>query len=338
MRAVSAALALLIASSAAAQDDPAARIERDNPFAIIRFNRAEGLSAGYGATAIIRGSMTPVPGRARYSLGDERVQGSIGLNRVGARGRMEIVAFSAMRDADPLAPGLSVTNTIPALLLSHDEGSYVFASGVAVRRTGPWRGSAELTMTLFYRDESAPRATTRKGLVNAFPPNTPVLRGGYYGLEAGVTGGEVGGDNTWFAGLESTAGRAEHVRAWMGLTRRKEVGSGLDVTIAGWAGGGVGSERVPQRDFRLGGNQTLRGYDAGALRGEWAWTVGGDVGAAHKVVAPVLFADVGQARGTGGKASVGAGVSLMRGLARAHVATPLERARARFDLMFAVRR
>jgi hypothetical protein len=327
-----------MASSAAAQDEPAVRLERDNPFEIIRFNRGEGLSAGYGATAIIRGSASSVLGRARYSLGDERVQGSIGMNRIGPRGRMEIVAFSAMRDADPLAPGLSVTNTIPALLLSHDEGSYVFASGVAVRRTGPWRGSAELTMTLFYRDESAPRATTRGGLFNAFPPNTPVLAGGYFGFEAGAAGGEIGGDDTWFAGLEGTAGRVEQVRAWIGLTRRGEIGSGIDVMIAGWAGGGVGSERVPQRDFRLGGNRTLRGYDAGSARGEWAWNVAVDVGAAHLVVAPVAFADVGQAQGSGVKASVGAGVSLLRGLARAHVATPLERARARFDLMFAVRR
>lgn len=336
------AAAILAGAAAApgltAQSGPRVLLEAGNPLEIVRFNRAEGLSLGFGVTAGFRGTMTAAVARARYSIGDERPQGMLGLRHTGEGGTTELSVFSEMREADPLAPGLLVTNSIPALLLSHDEGSYVFGSGAELRRTMPFSWATELTVTLSYADETAPRATTGSGLAYDFPPNTPVRPGRYVVAGATLAGGEIGGDDTWYAGLEGSAGEASFVRGWLGLTRRREIGSGLDVALAGWAGAGDG-DVVPQRYFRLGGNRTLRGYDAGSFGGTWAWNLGVDVGAAHRVVAPVVFADLGQARGSDPAAAVGVGVSIMRGMARAHVATPVDGpAEARFDIMFAVRR
>lgn len=339
MRPLFLAVAALLGAGSAAAQSPAVLLELDNPLEIVRFNRGEGLSVGIGVTMGIRGSMTAGLARARYSLGDERAQGMAGVRHVAERGQVQLALFSEMRDADPLAPGLSVTNSLPSLLLSHDEGSYVFGTGVELRAVGPWRWGTELTVALSYADESAPRATVGSGLIYDFPPNTPVLAGAYYGLSASLLGGEIGGDNTWFAGLEATGGAERYARAWAGVNRRREIGHGLDVALFGWAGGGGGSADVPQRAFRLGGNRTLRGYDAGSFAGAWAWTLGVDVGAAHRVIAPVVFVDAGQAERSDVAVAAGAGISIMRGMARIHVATPLTHdPRARVDVMFAVRR
>lgn len=337
---IAAALAFApLAGALLAQSGPAVALELDSRLELLRFNRAEGLSLGIGVTGGLRGTMTALRARARYAIEDERAQGMLGLRHTGTRGGLEVAAFSEMRDADPLAPGLGVTNTIPSALLSHDDGSYVFATGGEVRLLRALHSEAQVELAAWYADESAPRGTVSGGVVNRFPPNTPVLPGGYGGVAATVQGGEIGGENTWVAAVEGVAGEARYLRGWAGITRRREIGRGLDLALLGWAGMGGGSADVPQRAFRLGGARTLRGYDAGAFAGTWAWTVGADIGAAHRVIAPVVFADVGQARGADVAASLGAGVSVMRGLLRAHVATPIDRAtHARFDLLVAARR
>jgi hypothetical protein len=100
-------------------------------------------------------------------------------------------------------------------------------------------------------------------------------------------------------------------------------------------------DRVPQRSFRLGGAQTLRGYEAGAFRRASAcvWSV--IVSLAGRLVAPEVFADVGQvaarrlAFAGRPRASVGAGVSVLWGLVRIHVARAVESGASwRFDVVF----
>jgi hemolysin activation/secretion protein len=111
-------------------------------------------------------------------------------------------------------------------------------------------------------------------------------------------------------------------------TGRARLPGGLDLTGSGWAGAG-GGDRIPQRQFRLGGLKTLRGYPAGSLRGASAWAFGLDLGLTRKTLTPVVFADVGQVaprglRFAGDPAfSLGAGVSLLDGLLRLDAARPV---------------
>lgn len=318
---------------------PTVRFERDSPLEIVRFNRAEGLSAGWGGTFVIRESMTTLYARARYAFGDERAQGLVGLRKDYLQGRRELAAFSEMRDTDPLAPGLGADNTIPALLLSHDDGSYVMATGMTVAVAGASRRGRQVRLALSYVRESAPRATTGGGLVNDFPPNTPVREESFLLVQGAMSGGEP--ERYWFAGLEGGATGMSFGRVWAGLEHRYEIGSGVDVAIAGWAGVGAAADSaVPQREFRLGGARSLRGYDAGALRGPSAISMSADVGAAHRIISPVAFVDVGMtSRDDAPAASVGAGLSLLRGIARLHVALPVDRkGDVRLDVLFNARR
>ncbi|HXY67852.1 MAG TPA: hypothetical protein VEH62_00285 [Gemmatimonadales bacterium] len=315
---------------------------------IWRYNRAEGASLGAGYEWRLGVPYVALLARARYAFTDQRLQGALTLRRDAPTARVELEAYREMRDADPLAPGLTFANSVTGALFARDDGAYVFAQGGALRYQRPLAGAADLTLEGRYADESAPRRLARAG-VNAlmggratFQANDPVAPGRYWIATAELAGGArpVG----WRAGLEGTAGARQHGRAWLLATARTGVAHWLDVTASGWAGVGVG-DSLPQRDFRLGGEKTLRGYAAGAFRGASAWALSVDVGLAPHTVTPVIFADAGQAAQRtwmfGGQpaASVGAGVSLFHGIVRLDVARPVAPvARWRWSLIVGARR
>lgn len=317
---------------------PAVRFERDSPLDIVRFNQGEGFSLGWGGTFVIRESMTTVYARARYAFGDERAQGLLSLRKANLQGGRELSVFREMRDTDPVAPGLGAANTIPALLLSHDDGSYVMATGLSVAVQGASRRGRQVRLAVSYVREGAPRATISGGLVNDFPPVPPVRAASFVLAQGLVSGGEP--ERYWFTGLEGGAAGMSFGRVWAGLEHRYEIGSGLDLALAGWAGFGTAGGAVPQREFRLGGARSLRGYDAGTFRGPSAASISADVGLAHRIISPVVFADAGMtSRDDAPAASVGAGLSLLRGVARLHVAVPVDRkGDVRLDVLFNARR
>ena len=315
---------------------------------IWRYNRAEGVSLGAGYEWRPGLPFVSMLAKARYAFTDERLQGALTLRREAPSSRLELIAFREMRDADPLAPGLTFANSLGALWFARDDGSYVFAQGGALRFLRPLGLSADLTLDARYEDESAPRRLARGGF-NAllggsgrFAANGPVLAGRYGVAEASVTGG--GRPVEWTASVEGTAGARAHLRSWLAATARSGLPGGLDVTASGWFGAGAG-DSLPQRDFRLGGDKTLRGYPAGWLSGPSAWAFGVDLGLAGHAVSPVVFADAGQVaqRGLrfagGAAASVGAGVSFFGGIVRVQAARPIAPEAAwRWSLVIGARR
>jgi hypothetical protein len=139
--------------------------------------------------------------------------------------------------------------------------------------------------------------------------------------------------------LTAGAGASE-ARGWVSLATVVRGPGKLDVSLAGWAGAGLG-DSLPQREFRLGGVHTLRGYEAGTFRGVSAYAACVDVTLRRRGLSPLVFADVGEvaARGIAFRGdptvSVGAGVSALAGLVRVHAARGLDAgARWRFDLVF----
>ncbi len=298
---------------------------------IVRYNRAEGLSLGAGYEWRLGVPFVYLLAKARYAFTDARLQASLTVRRDAPGSRLELSAFREMRDADPLAPGLGFGNSMSALWLARDDGDYVFVQGVEGRYQRPLGQTADLELSLRGAEESAPQKLARAGLNAAFggsgtfPSNGPVLPGRYLVALAGVSGGER--PFSWRAAVEGTAGDRRHVRGWVTATGRAPLVLGLDLTAIGWIGAGAG-DSVPQREFRLGGARTLRGYAAGAFRGASAWAASADLGLSRGTIAPVLFADVGGVapatfRFGGVAASVGAGVSLLGGLARFDVARPV---------------
>jgi hypothetical protein len=253
-----------------------------------------------------------------------------------------------MRDADRMAPGLTFANSVTALATARDDGDYVFMQGGEVsylQRLGP---ATDLTLQARLADESAPRSLAHDGFnellggEGTFAANGPVVAGRYATASAELSGG--GMQLEWKAGLEGTAGDRCGGRGWVGAAARTSPESRLGVTVTGWAGMGAG-DSIPQRAFRLGGLETLRGYPAGALRGASAWTGSLDLGWSTAAVSPVVFVDAGQvaprlARFIGQPAfSFGAGLSLLGGLVRLDFARPVApNARWRLNLTLGARR
>ena len=299
---------------------------------IWRDNRAEGVSLGAGYEWRPGPAFVSVLAKARYAFTDQRLQGSVTLRRDAPASRTELVAFREMRDADPLAPGLTFANSFGALWFARDDGAYLFAQGGGVRYQRALGFVADLTLEGRYEDETAPHRLARAGLnallggTGAFAPNDPVLAGHYGVLAATLAGGDR--PFNWTASAEGTVGSRRHVRGWISSTARAPLLAGLDVTATGWFGAGAG-DSLPQRDFRLGGERTLRGYPAGAWRGPSAWAVGVDVGLAGRAISPVVFFDAGQvatqALRFGGTpaASAGIGASILGGAVRLDVARPI---------------
>jgi hypothetical protein len=315
---------------------------------IWRYNRAEGVSLGAGYEWRLGAPFVSLLAKGRYAFTDGRLQGAVTLRRDAPGSRLELVAFREMRDADPLAPGLTFANSFGALWFARDDGDYVFVQGGAVRYQRPLGGVADLTVAARYADESAPQRLARSGVNDlfggsgTFTANGPVLAGKYVVAEAEVAGGSR--PLSWRAGAEATAGTRRHGRGWMAATARSGLMWGLDVTGFGWAGVGVG-DSVPQREFRLGGEKTLRGYPAGWFRGASAWALGMDLGLARGLLTPVVFVDAGQVASrqlhfTGRPAvSVGAGLSVLGGAVRFDAARPIApNARWRWSLVIGARR
>ena len=315
---------------------------------IWRYNRAEGVSLGVGYEWRLGAPFVSLLAKGRYAFTDQRLQGALTVRRDAPGSRLELVAFREMLDADPLAPGLTFANSVEALWFARDDGDYLFVQGGAVRYQRPLGGVADLTVAVQYGEESAPRRLARSGVnellggSGRFAPNGPVLAGRYAVAEVELTGGArpLG----WRAGLEATAGAARHGRGWLAASARSDLFWGLDVTTSGWAGVGAG-DSLPQRDFRLGGATTLRGYPAGWFRGASAWALGVDLGLGHHGVSPVVFADAGQVapswlRFAGGPAaSVGAGLSFLGGAVRVEAARPISpHAEWRWSLLVGARR
>jgi hypothetical protein len=315
---------------------------------IWRYNRAEGPSVGWGYAWKPGPPSWSVLAKARYAFTDRRLQASLTLRHDGPRSRLDIEAYREMRDADPLAPGLTVTNSIAAALFARDDGAYYFAQGGELRFQRPIGRVADLTLRARYGEEGAPLRLAHSGLndwlggTGDFQQNTPVAPGHY-----GVGAIELAGGGRalgWRAGLEGTGGTRSRARAWLGAKARAPLLGGMDLTAAGWLGVGVG-DSLPQRDFRLGGERTLRGYPAGALRGVSAWAAGIDVALARRAVTPIVFADGGQAAAHGLRFagepafSFGAAVSVLSGALRLEAARPVApHARWRVSLVVGARR
>jgi hypothetical protein len=313
-----------------------------------RYNRAEGASLGAGYEWRVGIPFVSLLARARYAFTDQRLQAALTVRRDAAASRLELQGFREMRDADPFAPGLTVANSFAATALARDDGDYVFVQGGAVRYLRQVGGVADLTLEARYADESAPRRVAHSGLNDllggrgVFQPNGPVATGRYWVATAELAGGAR--PLNWRLGAEGTAGTHDHARAWFGTTARSAAGRWLDVTASGWLGVGAG-DSIPQRDFRLGGEKTLRGYPTGTFRGPTAWALSVDVGVMPHAVSPVLFFDAGQVASRwltfGGRpaASFGAGLSLLGGAVRLDAARPVApAARWRWSLTIGARR
>jgi hypothetical protein len=312
---------------------------------LVRYDRAEGLALGAGYSWPLGGPYVTLAARARYAFTDRRLQAALALRRDVIGGRTELAVFREMVDADPLAPGLGPGNSFRALFLAHDDGAYLFAQGAEIRRQFAYRNVVDVTLGVRFAQERSPERLAHAALHQLlggrgdFAPLDPVLPGTFTTLSADISGGLF--PASWRVGTEVTSrAGATEARMWVAASSVVRGPGSLDVAVGGWMGAGVG-DSIPQRQFRLGGARTLRGYEAGTFRGASAYAASVDVTLRRRGLSPVVFADIGEAalRGVSFRGdpevSAGAGVSALGGLVRVHGARGLAaRARWRFDLVF----
>jgi hypothetical protein len=307
-------------------------------YAPLRYNRIEGLSAGGMVDQQVGGGYS-LHTVARIGVADREPNVELTGARSDLRRTLALTLYNRLVSAGDWGNPLSTGSSIGAFLFGRDEGFYYRASGVELSRTPDQRGQINLTWSLFAEQERNARQRTTFSLARAvrgsqFEPNIVTQRATYAGARTRITQ-TVGEDPQGFRLFNDLRLEAAHGdtgtygRVALDVTASHGIGNGAAaLTLAAGSSAGV----LPiQRNWFLGGSQTVRGLRPGTGVGNAFWLARGEVAHGVGVIRPVLFGDIGWA-GDRTKWSdigipmsgVGAGTSIMDGLIRFDVARGLQ--------------
>ncbi|HEU5039646.1 MAG TPA: hypothetical protein VFT84_02425 [Gemmatimonadales bacterium] len=311
---------------------------------LLRYDRVQGLSLGLGYQVRVPGvRFTGLYGTVRYGLSDERVTGRLTLLRDAPGGRLAISGYRDIADADPFALGRGPGNTLNALFAGHDNGDYYLSVGGGVGLETSLATGLDLTVgARVERQTSVARAAGSAvndflGGSGEFPANPPVDEGTYAGVSVRLSGT---GTTRWWATADLLAGEHRATGRLYGELR-PELGGRRGITLR-LKGGLATRPALRQSLFRLGGVNTVRGFDYGVRQGQAFWAAQFDLAPISGRLRPVAFLDAGQSGRPsdlfGSRALVGGGVglSLFGGLVRfdlSHPISPDTGGKLRFDLV-----
>jgi hypothetical protein len=315
-----------------------------------RYNRIEGLSSGIGATMQL-GRGYAVDGTARLGTGDWVPNAELGIARSNGRHTWRLGAYQRLAVASDWGAPLSFGSGFGALAYGRDDGFYFRSLGVEAERFAT-RGTGS-TFRLFAERQRTATPTTEFNLSKSlggsarFGPNFRAEKGAALGgglrdvrnfgldpagwrlftdvrLEGGYFApSDSGGRAFGRTSTELTLSHGLFGRAAFGLT----------------AGGGVSSGAPLQRQYFLGGSQSVRGQLPGSALGDAYWLTRLELAASRAGVRPVIFGDLGWAGRRSdfshpGRPLSGAGVglSILDGLVRFDLARGIyPRQKLRFD-------
>ncbi len=310
---------------------------------VLQYNRVQGLSLGLGYQVPVSGNEARLHATVRYGLSDERVTGRLTFLLNAGAGLLVFTGYHDISDLDPFSPGRTVANTLNGLFAAHDNGDYALSRGGGVRFETPLKAGLELVLTGRVERLSSVSRVARSAIndflggTGLFPPNPPVTEGTFSMISAQARNR---GRTRWSVTADLWGGAGQTTgRLYGDLLRRVGRGWGLTLRLKA----GAATDPAPlQTLFRLGGVNTVRGFEYGTLRAPAFWAGQVDVTPFDGRVRPVLFIDAGQASKISGLLSstaiVGAGVglSLFRGLLRFDLSRPVspdQGGKVRFDLL-----
>ena len=312
---------------------------------IFRYNRVQGPSLGYGYAVKVPGwSFTRAQATLRFGFSDERLTGQLGLVREAPSGRWRLEGYRSIGEVEPFFRVNTFGNSLNGVFAAHDDADYYLAQGGRIGyETSVGRG-LELGLQARFEDQQSVSTEARSAINDFlggsgdFPANPSVTEGFFVGLTATLDG--VAGTGTWRLGAEGLGGADVVTGRFMAELRQRAFGM-RGVTVTGRAGLAT-SDTLPQVQFRLGGLETVRGFNYGTYQGQAFWSVQGDWTPLKGKVRPVLFVDVGQAGSVGSVFSqqplvgAGAGLSFFNGIARFDFSVPLQGPAhgLRFDIQF----
>jgi hypothetical protein len=311
---------------------------------LLGYNRVQGLSLGLGYQARVPGvRSTRLHPTLRYGISDDRVTWRLSLIHEFRRGRLRFSGFSDVADVDPISPGRTPANTVDALLAGHDNGDYALSRGGSVSWETVAGQGLMLELSASVERQSSMSRLARSAVNDVlggsglFPPN-PRIREGTYGT--GSVELSRRSRTRWNLTFDVLGGAGRMVTRLFGGVRR-DIGTGPGMTFR-FSAGAETEPGVPQQLFRLGGLNTVRGFEYGTLRAPAFWATQVDLALLAGRVRPVLFLDAGQASRMSGLLSstalvgAGAGLSLLKGLLRFDLSRPVSPdigGKLRFDVV-----
>jgi len=307
-------------------------------FAPLRYNRIEALSAG-GIAEQQLGAGYSWRAVGRIGVADREPNLELTGSRSDLRRTLSLTAYNRLVSASDWGNPLGLGPSIVAFAFGRDDGFYYRASGLELSRAPDQRGSVNVLWSLFAEQErNAPRKTTfslAQAMGKAeFEPNITTTSSLYAGARTRILQ-SIGEDPQGFRlfndlRLEAAYGdTGTYGRVALDVTASHGVGNGaVSLTLAGGTSAGI----LPiQRNWFLGGTQTVRGLRPGTAVGNAFWMGRAEAGYGFQAVRPVIFGDIGWA-GDRAKwqevgtplAGVGAGISILDGLVRFDVARGLQ--------------
>lgn len=315
--------------------------------AMTRYNRVEGLSTGINATQQL-GRGYAVDGTLRLGAGDWVPNAELGMSRSNGRYTWRLGAYQRLAVASDWGAPLSFGSGFSAFAYGRDDGFYYRTVGLEAERFATRESGTRLRF--FAERQRTATPTTSFNLFggsSAFGPNFVAEKGTSLGtglrdvrsLGLDPAGWRLFSDirleGGWFIPRDS--GGRGFGRSGVDLTVSHGLFGGATAGVT--VGGGVSTGAPLQRQYFLGGTQTVRGQLAGAALGEAYWLTRLELATTRGVARPVLFGDLGWA----GKRSdfshpgrplsgAGIGVSVLDGLFRFDLARGIyPRQKFRFD-------
>nr|MBA3554957.1 hypothetical protein [Gemmatimonadales bacterium] len=310
----------------------------------LRYDRVQGLSFGLGYRLRVPAvRFTDLYGSLRYGFSDERITGRLTLLRDAPGGRLALSGYRDVTEVDPFSPGHGFGNTLNALFAAHDNADYALLAGGSLGYEISLATGLDLGAGVrLDRQTSVARQATSEvndflGGSGIFPANPPVDEGTFGGGYVRLAGS---GDTRWTLTADVLGGEGRTTGRVFGEIRRG-FGRRRGVTLR-VKGGLATAPTLQQSLFRLGGVNTVRGFDYGALRGQAFWAAQLDIAPIPGRLRPVLFVDAGQVERPGelfaSRALVGGGVglSVFGGVLRfelSHPISPDTGGKLRFDIV-----
>jgi hypothetical protein len=297
-----------------------------------RFNRIEGFSTAIAADQVLGGGYSA---HALFRLGaaDLSPNGELSLDRTDGRRTIGVGLYRRLVASNDWGDPLGFSSSVSALFFGRDEGFYYRTWGAEL--TGhkdygiinTWRlfGEQQFDATVQTEFSIAHPSGVKGGLTNIDAVNGKIV-----GLAVGHHS-SFGLDPHGFRALtdinaEGGAGTFDYTRGSVQTTLSHGLGHAVDGALT--LGAGTSGGHLPiQKQFFLGGVQTVRGQRAGAAIGDSFWMSSAELGMGWPGFRKIVFGDLGWAGSRTNFAhpgrplsGAGVGASFMDGLIRIDVA------------------
>jgi Haemolysin secretion/activation protein ShlB/FhaC/HecB len=297
-----------------------------------RFNRIEGLSSAIAVEQVLGGGYST---HALFRLGvaDLSPNGELSLDRTDGRRKIGVGVYRRLVASNDWGDPLGFSSSLSALFFGRDEGFYYRTWGAELKGekdyglVNSWRLFAEQQFDATVHTDFA---IAHPGGVKGGLTNINAVNGKIVGLAVGHHS-SYGLDPHGFRALtdiklEAATGTFDYSRGSLQTTLSHGLGSALDGALT--LGAGTSGGQLPiQKQFFLGGVQTVRGQKAGAAIGDSFWMTSAEFGTRSAGFRKIVFGDLGWAGSRTnfshpGRPLSGAGVgaSFMDGLIRVDLA------------------